>query len=57
MSSLLIITMLRCQILALPVFRPSIELIRRHDVVNVYNNHQHGLSQPDGIEFKMRIKF
>jgi hypothetical protein len=57
MAAFVILTMLHYQLLAVPVFRPSLDLIRDNHVVEVVNPPRRGELQPDGAMIQMRIKF
>ena len=48
---------LHYQIVTIPVFRPSLELIRDHHVIEVVNPPKSGELQPIGAELQWRLKW
>ena len=48
---------LHYQIVTQPVFRPSLALIRGHEVVPVVEIPKNGELQPDGVLISMRIRY
>ena len=57
MASLVICAALHYQIVMLPTFRASLELIRDHHVVEVVNPPRTGELQPDGAELQWRVRW
>jgi hypothetical protein len=57
MAALIIWAALHWQILAVPVFKPNLELIRGHEIVETYAAPRDGELQPNGAELQWRMKW
>jgi hypothetical protein len=57
MAAFVIWAALHYQIIILPTFRPSLELIRDHEIVSVVNAPKNGELQPDGAELQWKWRF